>query len=85
MEPFRPLVDLFVSSCVTEADQSELKPAIKQQLFNLTNYMVLQSNRRFRMISAIGRLAESFSRILQGDGTKLDLPALLPLEAYHYE
>lgn len=83
MEPFRPLVDLFVASC---ADQSEdLTPWHKQQLFNLTNYMVLQDGHRYRMITAIGRTVESYSRILQGNRSALALPELLPLESYRYE
>lgn len=84
MEPYRPLVDLFVASH-EETWQGDLRPAHKQQLFNLTNYMMLQGEKRFRLISAIGRMVESFSRVLQQEGNQLELPALLPLEAYQYE
>ncbi len=84
MEPYRPLVDLFVASQQV-AWQGDLRPALKQQLFNLTNYLVLQREKRFRLISAIGRLVESFSRVLQQEGNQLELPELLPLEAYQYE
>ena len=83
MEPFRPLVDLFAASCKDEEDT--LTTRQKQQLFNLTNYMVLQDTRRHRMITAIGRMAESYSRVLQGEGTSLSLPELLALESYRYE
>ena len=83
MEPFRPLVDLFT---VRYADDSDnLTPRQKQQLFNLTNYVMLQDGRRYRMITAIGRMVESYSRILQGSGAALSLPELLPLESYRYE
>lgn len=84
MEPYRPLVDLFVASH-EETWQGDLRPAHKQQLFNLTNYMMLQGEKRFRLISAIGRMVESFSRVLQQEGNQLELPTLLPLEAYQYE
>lgn len=83
MEPFRPLVDLFVASLVPD-DDGPLTPEIKHQLFNLTNYMVFQSGRRYRSITAAGRLVESFSRVVQNGGS-LDLPELLPLESYRYE
>lgn len=83
MEPFRPLVDLFVASTVPD-DDGDLTPAIKHQLFNLTNYMILQNGRHYRMISAVGRLIQSFSRSIQ-DGGSLELPELLPLESYRYE
>ncbi len=84
MEPFRPLVDLFVASSVLD-EEGSLTSDIKHQLFNLTNYMVCQSGRRYRAILAIGRLVQSFSRAAQDDNCKLDLPELLPLEPYRYE
>ena len=83
IEPFRPLVDLFVASTVPD-DDGDLTPDIKHQLFNLTNYIVQQNGRRYRTITAIGRSVQSFSRSIQ-DGSPLDLPELLPLEMYRYE
>lgn len=83
MEPFRPLVDLFTARYADDSDN--LTPRQKQQLFNLTNYVMLQDGRRYRMITAIGRMVESYSRILQGNGSALSLPELLPLESYRYE
>ncbi len=84
MEPYRPLVDLYVASTVCEGGGS-LTPKLKQQLFNLTNYVVRQNGKRYRMISAIGRMTESFARGLTQDGTSLELPELIPLESYRYE
>lgn len=85
MEPFRPLVDLFVASHLAQSDADTLTSAMKQQLFNLTNYLLQQSSKRYRMISAVGRTAESFSRVLRGEDSELELPELLPLESYRYE
>lgn len=84
MEPYRPLVDLYVASNICEGEDC-LTPKLKQQLFNLTNYMVLQNGKRYRMISAVGRMTESFARWLTQDGTALELPELIPLESYRYE
>ena len=84
MEPYRPLVDLYVASNVCEAEEI-LTPKIKQQLFNLTNYLIRQNEKRYRMISAVGRMTESFARGLTQDGTVLELPELIPLESYRYE
>ena len=84
MEPYRPLVDLYVASNVCE-DEEILTPKIKQQLFNLTNYLIRQNEKRYRMISAVGRMAESFARGLTQDGAVLELPELIPLESYRYE
>lgn len=84
MEPYRPLVDLYVASCVG-SEGEDLTPAIKQQLFNLTNYMVRQNGKRYRMISAVRRTTESFARVLAGEVDTLELPELAPLELYCYE
>ncbi len=84
MEPCRPLVDLYVASTVCGGEES-LTPKLKQQLFNLTNYVVRQNGKRYRMISAIGRMTESFARGLTQDGTSLELPELIRLESYRYE
>ncbi len=37
------------------------------------------------MISAVGRMAESFARVLSQDTDILELPELAPLELYRYE
>ena len=84
MEPYRPLVDLYVASQVPD-DDGPLTPAIKQQLFHLINYLVEQKKKRFRTITAIGRMVDSFSRMVQGETGPMELPVLLPLEPYHYE
>ena len=84
MEPYRPLVDLYVASNVCDEDE-ELTPELKRQLFNLTNYMLLQNGKRYRMISAVGRMAESFSRVLSQSSAVLELPELIQLESCRYE
>lgn len=84
MEPYRPLVDLYVASNAAE-EYVDLTPKIKQQLFNLTNYLVRQNGKRYRLISAVGRMAESFARILAQSTGALELPELIPLELYRYE
>jgi len=84
MEPYRPLVDLYVASHVPD-DEGDLTPAIKQQLFQLSHYLVEQGGKQFRAISAIGRMADSFSRIVQSGEGQMELPHLLPLQLGRYE
>ena len=84
MEPYRPLVDLYVASQVPD-DDGPLTPEIKQQLFHLTNYLIEQNGKQFRSITAIGRMADSFSRIVQGEAGAMELPVLLRLRPYQYE
>ena len=62
-----------------------LTPAIKQQLFNLSNYLVEQNGKKYKAISAVGRMTDSFVRILRGQERILEVPELLPLQEYHYE
>lgn len=84
MEPYRPLVDLYVASH-TGGEEGNLTPKLKQSLFNLTNYLVRQGGKRYRMISAVGRMTESFARVLVQETGVLELPELIPLELYRYE
>lgn len=84
IEPFRPLVDLFVATYV-DPEETELRPAIKQNLFDLTNFLVRQNQKNYRSITAIGRSVESFVRVIQKKEKTLELPTLVPLKKYHYE
>lgn len=84
MEPYRPLVDLYVASMVPQ-NCTALTPQIKQQLFNLSNYLIEQDGKKFRAISAVGRMTDSFARIIQKASTTLEVPHLLPLQVYEYE
>ncbi len=83
MEPYRPLVDLFVASSVQE--DGELTPRIKQQLFNLSNYLIRQNEKEYKAISAVGRITDSFCRILRREDKMLEVPELIPLREYRYE
>ena len=82
MEPYRPLVDLWVASIFVADEQPELTADAKQQLLRLLSNLVEQDGRRFRVLSAIGRMADSFSRVVQGESTALELPRLLPLQLW---
>lgn len=84
MEPFRPLVDLFVATFVDDSDES-LSSECKHQLFNLTNYVVSYRKKRYRTISAIDQMVQSYVRIVLDGRSELDLPDLQPLESYSHE
>lgn len=83
MEPYRPLVDLFVASFITE--ECSMTPQIKHQLFNLSNYLIEQGGKKYKAVAAVGRMADSFVRILHGQERNIEVPLLLPLQEYHYE
>lgn len=84
MEPFRPLVDLFVATFVDDSEEV-LSSKCKHQLFNLTNYVVLCREKRYRTISAIDLMVQSYVRIVLDGRSELDLPDLQPLESYSHE
>ena len=48
IEPFRPIVDLYVAQNFSK-DDVVLTPRQKAGLFNLTNYLVKQAGRRYRV------------------------------------
>lgn len=78
IEPYRPLVDLFVSSRV--ACTGELTPGLKQQLFNLTSFLVQQGPRKFRVMTAVGRCCASLAACVTQQARRLELPELISLE-----
>jgi CRISPR-associated protein Cas1 len=84
IEPYRPLIDLFVAS-QDFGESEELSPQIKKRLFNLTNYLVRQKNKRFRVMTSVDRAAFSLASSIENGINCLELPELLPLEEGRYE
>ena len=84
LEPYRPLVDLYVSS-MDFGDAEELMPAQKRQLFNLTNYLVLQDNQKLRVMISADRTTASLAASILEQEQKLTLPQLIALEEGRYE
>lgn len=78
IEPFRPLVDLFVASHFQ--GDGELSTTQKQKLFNLTSFLVRQSGRKYHVMTAIGRCCASLAECVQSQHRSLELPELIALE-----
>ena len=86
IEPFRPLVDLYVSSHfdISEID-STLTPEMKKGLFGIINFdMSVKGDMRI-VSNCIDMLIASYSSALQGNRTELDLPELIQLQVHSYE
>ena len=86
IEPFRPLVDLYVSTHfdISEID-SALTPEMKRGLFGIVNYdMSVKGDMRI-ISNCIDLLVSSYSSALQGKRTELDLPELIELQVHSYE
>ena len=86
IEPYRPIVDLFVASQKTDGwNDGGLPPQMKKRLFNLTNYLVLQKNKRLRVMTSVDRCTASLAASIDSEENRLELPALIPLEEGRYE
>lgn len=85
IEPFRPLVDLFVATQSVPAD-SDLRPADKVALVGLLNVDVEMPRGTMSVLSAIEHTVESLARVYDGGSdTLLELPNLIGLEQHHLE
>lgn len=83
IEPFRPLVDLFVAS--ESLTEEKLTPAIKRKLYNLLN-LDMQCNQQIHSVAfAAELLVQSFTRCCRRTVKELDLPVLLPLNQHSYD
>lgn len=86
IEPFRPLVDLYVSRYfdISEID-SFLTPEIKRDLYGIINFDMSVRGEKRIISNCIDMLAASYSSALQGNRNELDLPELKELQVHSYE
>lgn len=85
IEPFRPLVDLFVST-LGNPPEDELKLENKTALVSLLNVDVEMPRGVMSVLSAIEHGVESLARIYDGGNeTLLELPTLIGLEQHRLE
>lgn len=85
IEPFRPLVDLFVSKRAASLDD-ELRPEDKAALVGILNVDVGMPRGKMSVISAIEQTVESLARLYDGGSeTLLELPRVIGLEQHHLE
>lgn len=86
IEPFRPIVDLFVASNMDKINsEDELTPYIKQSIFNLLNISVSSGDQIHSMAYAVERMIMSLSGCFRNDSGLLVLPKLIPLKQHEYE
>jgi CRISPR-associated protein Cas1 len=87
IEPFRPLVDLWVFQAVRRggSEKTELMPEDKAELVSLLNVDVGTVSGNMSVLSAIEYAVESLCRMFEADDNNLDLPLLLGLDAHARE
>ena len=86
IEPFRPLVDLYVSQNYDVAEiDSDLTPERKRDIFGIINYDMDVKGEKRIISNCIDMLVASYSSALQGKRSDLELPELMQLQVHSYE
>lgn len=86
IEPFRPVIDLYVSQKYDCAEvESDLTPAMKRELFTLISCDVNVRGEIHSVSNAVDKLIMSFSSCLSGARADLLMPELMPLKMHEYE
>ncbi len=84
IEPYRPIVDLWVIQNVKEND--EFSPELRGRLVDLLNYDVIIDEKRQCALNAINVTLSSYTTAIQAkDYQKLSIPTIVPLERHEYE
>ena len=83
IEPFRPVVDLFVAGNVAAA--AEMNPALKGQLFNLLNVDIALAGKHYNVAYAAELCAQNLQKCYREKAAVLSLPLLLELRQHTYE
>ena len=86
IEPFRPLVDLYVAQNYDIAEiDSDLTPERKRGIFGIINYDMEMKGEKRIISNCIDMLVASYSGALQGKRSDLELPELMQLQVHSYE
>ena len=83
IEPFRPIVDLFVK--IYAEDAEELDTKMKTRLVDLLNMNVLMNGKFFTASRAADIQIQSLSGFISGKNAELILPTIVELERHRYE
>ena len=84
IEPFRPLVDLYVCQH-SDFAESELPKTIRQDLIGLLSANVLMGKERISVSNAIEGVVQGLTRWYQDSEKQVELPHLLALSRHGYE
>ena len=83
IEPFRPIVDLFVK--VYLSNEVELSAKVKANIFDLVNYDVYVAGQKQTLANSIDMYVESFVRSLKENKVMLYDINIIRLERHKYE
>ncbi len=83
MEPFRPIVDLFVK--IYLYDESELTSKIKAEIYNIMSVDVLIDGQKNPVSYAIEQYVQSFQKSIKENKNLLKTIKIIGLEKHQYE
>ncbi len=83
IEPFRPVVDLFISH--EPLNNEFLTPQLKQKLYNLLNMDIKIMQQYHSVAYAAEKMIQSFTRCCQKTAKEMLLPTLVALRQHTYE
>lgn len=84
IEPFRPIVDLFVAICMEEGTHT-MSTSLRRRLVQLLSCDVMSGTERHAAGYAMERTVQSLVRAFSGKDEILMLPRLLPWQIHQYE
>lgn len=86
IEPYRPVVDLYVAQQVPRPMDSPLQPTEKAALVSLLSMDIHMPRGDMRVLDSIEQAAHSLVRLYEGGGVQmLELPNLLALRQHRFE
>lgn len=85
IEPFRPIIDLFVFKNIKSITQNQLTPKIKQSLFEILNYDMKIDGQNQTITNCVEILINSFVQSITKDVANLKCPELIKLALHSYE
>lgn len=86
IEPFRPVVDLYVAQRFDFAEvETALTPDMKRGLFSVLNYDMNVNGEKQILGNGIDKMVMGFGGCLNGAREELILPELMPLQVHSYE
>lgn len=86
IEPYRPIVDLYVAEQRPPADAEDLRPADKLGLIALLNVDVVMPRGAMSVLASVEQAAESLARLFDGGSEQvLELPKIIGLQQHRPE
>lgn len=86
IEPYRPLVDLYVARQPIDDSAADLRPVDKAALVSLLNVDMAMPRGQMSVLASIEQAAESLARLYDGGSEQvLELPSLIGLRQHVFE